>query len=71
MQLPNGVYYNVVPTIASFVPDDGYVGDTITITGTGFDPLNLWVDNVRFTNGNNTSAIRATTTSLRVVMKFL
>jgi hypothetical protein len=64
----NGVYYNVVPTIASFVPDDGYVGDTITITGTGFDPLNLWVDNVWFTNGNNTSAISATTTSLRVVV---
>lgn len=64
----NGVFYNIIPTLESFIPDNGYIGDTITITGTGFDAWHYWSNYVWFTNGNTTSTISATPTSIRVVV---
>ncbi|HEY3403732.1 MAG TPA: IPT/TIG domain-containing protein [Ohtaekwangia sp.] len=64
----NRLIYNIIPTIGSFIPDTGYLGDTITITGTGFDTGHPMFNHVWFTNGNNTSAISVTPTSIQVIV---
>jgi hypothetical protein len=64
----NDIYFGIIPTLKSFVPDIGYVGDTITITGTGFDERQVWSNYVSFLNANNTWAISATSTSIEVVV---
>jgi Secretion system C-terminal sorting domain/IPT/TIG domain len=62
------IYFIVVPTITEFIPNTGSVGDTITITGTGFDSKQPWANYVWFTNGNNTNAISASPTSIKVIV---
>lgn len=64
----NSLSYNVIPTLESLLPDSGYVGDTVTITGTGFDAWHPESNRVWFTNGNNTYAIDATETSIDVIV---
>ncbi len=64
----NIISYNIIPTITSLIPSAGYVGDTITIAGTGFDAWHQWGNFVWFTNGNNTQSFSATPTSIKVVV---
>ncbi|MFQ5657522.1 MAG: RHS repeat-associated core domain-containing protein, partial [Candidatus Methylomirabilales bacterium] len=53
-----------VPTITDFTPGSGRVGDTVTITGTGFRPTAA--DNiVSFTGPNNTRVTTPVTTATR------
>ncbi len=63
---PNTFYYAVAPTLTSFSPTSGNEGDTITITGTGFDPHSSRVSftGERFPVG----AITATPTSFKVIV---
>jgi len=60
--------FSQVPTITSFSPTSAEVGDTVTITGTGFDatPAN----NVVYFGAVKASVITATTTTLTVTVPF-
>lgn len=62
------IYFGVTPTITSFIPNTGTVGDTITITGTGFNWGQAAANHIWFTNGWNTTAISVTQTSLKVIV---
>jgi hypothetical protein len=57
------LYFAVIPTLTSFIPDNGYVGDTITIMGTGFNAWHPWTNRAW-----DAEAIGATSTSIRVII---
>lgn len=64
----SGVNFQITPVIKQFLPYAGIVGDTIVIVGTGFDWRHPWANFVWFTNGNSTTAISGTPTSIKVIV---
>ena len=49
-ETPDSLIIDEPPTITGFTPKEGYEGDTVTISGTNFDPRDLYSNEVRFNN---------------------